>query len=86
MRKNSIFAIIVIVLLCLTTACNNTSQKDEEVSLFDKTTQYLEQEFHRVFDPYYDIQSLTISNWEENGNEATRRILGATSSQRHIRL
>ena len=24
-----------------------------------------------MFDPYYDIQSLTISNWQQNGNEAT---------------
>ena len=24
-----------------------------------------------MFDPYYDIQSLTISNWEQNGNEAS---------------
>ena len=40
-------------------------------SLYFKTMNFLEQEYHRVFDPYYDIQSLTISNWEQNGNEAT---------------
>ncbi|MBO5369579.1 MAG: hypothetical protein J6B23_02745 [Clostridia bacterium] len=40
-------------------------------SLYFKTKNFLEQEYHRVFDPYYDIQSLTISNWEQNGNEAT---------------
>ena len=40
-------------------------------SLYFKTKNFLEQEYHRVFDPYYDIQSLTISNWEQNGNEAS---------------
>ena len=40
-------------------------------SLYFKTKNFLEQEYHRVFDPYYDIQSLTISNWEQKGNEAT---------------
>ena len=40
-------------------------------SLYDKTAAWLEQEFHRVYDPYYDIQELVISNWQENGNEAT---------------
>lgn len=42
-----------------------------ESDLYQKTEAFLEQEFRRVFGPYYDIQSLTISNWEENGNEAT---------------
>ena len=36
-----------------------------------KTAAWLEQEFHRVYDPWYDIQSLTISDWQESGNEAT---------------
>lgn len=40
-------------------------------SLYDKTAAWLEQEFHRVYDPWYDIQSLTISDWQESGNEAT---------------
>ncbi len=35
-----------------------------------KTAAWLEQEFHRVYDPWYDIQSLTISDWQESGNEA----------------
>ena len=39
--------------------------------LYFRTKNFLEQEYHRVFDPYYDIKSLTISNWEQNGNEAT---------------
>ncbi len=38
--------------------------------LYHKTEEFLSQEFHRVHDPLYDIQHLTISNWEENGNEA----------------
>ena len=36
-----------------------------------KTAAWLEQEFHRVYDPYYDIQELVISNWKESGKEAT---------------
>lgn len=39
--------------------------------LYTKTAAWLEQEFHRVYDPYYDIQELIISNWKENGSEAT---------------
>ena len=35
------------------------------------STAWLEGEFHRVYDQYYDIQSLEISNWHEKGNEAT---------------
>ena len=44
---------------------------DEVSDLYRKTAAFLEQEFHRVYDPYYDLQTLTISNWQENGNEAT---------------
>lgn len=44
---------------------------DNSNNLYSRTSEFLEQEFHRVYDPYYDIQSLTISNWQENGNEAT---------------
>ncbi len=40
-------------------------------SLYDKTAAWLEQEFHRVYDPYYDIQELVISNWQESGKEAS---------------
>ena len=36
-----------------------------------KTAAWLEQEFHRVYDPYYDVQELMISNWKESGKEAT---------------
>ena len=39
--------------------------------LYEKTSEYLKHEFYRVYEHYYDIQSLTISNWQENGNEAT---------------
>ena len=39
--------------------------------LYEKTEDWLEQEFHRVYDPYYDIQELVISNWQESGKEAT---------------
>ena len=39
--------------------------------LYNDASKYLENEFHRVYDPYYDIQNLIISNWQENGNEAT---------------
>lgn len=40
-------------------------------ALYFKTKDFLEEEYHRVFDSYYDIQSLTISNWQQDGNEAT---------------
>lgn len=39
--------------------------------LYAKIEDWLEQEFHRVYDPYYDIQELVISNWQESGKEAT---------------
>ena len=39
--------------------------------LYKKTSEYLKHEFYRVYKQYYDIQRLTISNWQENGNEAT---------------
>ena len=39
--------------------------------LYNRTVEFLEQEFHRVYDPHYDIQSLTVSNWNEHGNEST---------------
>ncbi len=39
--------------------------------LYNRTRKFLEGEFHRVYDPYYDIQTLTISDWDESGNEAT---------------
>ena len=39
--------------------------------LYHRTDEFLQKEFHRVHDSLYDIQHLTISNWEENGNEAT---------------
>lgn len=39
--------------------------------LYQKTSGFLEQEFHRVYDPYYDIQSLSIISWSEEENEAT---------------
>lgn len=39
--------------------------------LYFRTVEFLESEMHRVFDPYYDITSLEISNWNSNGTEAT---------------
>ena len=44
---------------------------DSDSALKIKTTEFLNKEFHRVYDPHYDIQTLTISDWEESGNEAT---------------
>lgn len=44
---------------------------EPEYELYGKTAEFLEKEFHRVYDKYYDIQSLRIKNWQENGNEAT---------------
>lgn len=39
--------------------------------LYQKACEFLEQEFHRVYDPYYDIQSLGIVGWNEEESEAT---------------
>ena len=44
---------------------------EDTSALYKQTEAYLAQEFHRVFDPYYDIQDLIISGWNESGNEAT---------------
>lgn len=41
--------------------------------LFRKTEAYLSEEFHRVYDPYYEILDLAIFDWTENGSEATFR-------------
>lgn len=41
------------------------------LSLYDRVSSYLEGEFRRVYAPYYEIVDLSISNWQENGNEAT---------------
>lgn len=50
----------------------DTQTVEPETSfLYQKTADWLAQEFHQVYDPYYDVQSLTISNWQESGSEAT---------------
>ena len=43
----------------------------DKASLYFKASDFLEKEFHRVFDSHYDIKSLTISNWNEDGSQAT---------------
>ena len=43
----------------------------QQSNLYAKTKEFLEKEFRRVYTQYYDIQNLTISDWQENGNEAT---------------
>lgn len=39
--------------------------------LYEQTVAYLEEEFHRVYDPYYDIQGITLSQWTQEGDEAS---------------
>lgn len=39
--------------------------------LYEQTVAYLDQEFHRVYDPYYDIQDITLSQWTQEGDEAS---------------
>ncbi len=73
--------LILSVLTALTMLCACTTQKPEqkpdpvtsESELFTATVNYLEQEFDRVFSPYYNIQELIPSNWEEasDGKSAT---------------
>ena len=36
-----------------------------------QTANYMDKEFHRVYDPHYDIQELTLSNWQQEGNTGT---------------
>ncbi len=40
-------------------------------SLYEQTEEYLKNEFYRVYTPYYEILDLEISNWSEDGDEAT---------------
>lgn len=44
--------------------------KMQASSLYLRTEQYLQEEFQRVYAPLYDIQSLEISDWRQEGNEA----------------
>ncbi len=46
-------------------------ENEEKSSLYTKTEEYLKEEFERVYTPYYDIQSLEISSWNERANYAT---------------
>lgn len=64
-----IVAITALVVSAYMIVMHQTS--DNSNNLYGRTSEFLEQEFHRVYDPYYDIQSLTISNWQKNGNKAT---------------
>lgn len=43
----------------------------QQSNLYTKTKDFLEKEFRRVYTQYYDIQNLTVSDWQESGNEAT---------------
>lgn len=38
--------------------------------LYMRTEEYLRDEFEKVYTPYYNIQSLEITDWNESGNEA----------------
>lgn len=79
MKKNCLFILSLLMTLTMLCACTNQppEQKDDpivkESELFTTTVNYLEQEFDRVFSPYYDIQELIPSNWEEaeDGKSAT---------------
>ncbi|MBO5020882.1 MAG: hypothetical protein J6D52_09490 [Clostridia bacterium] len=48
-----------------------SNPESQQSNLYTKTKEFLEKEFRRVYTQYYDIQNLTISDWQENGNEAT---------------
>ena len=72
MKKKSILAVVV-ALIALTVGIymfDMHQTSDDPNDLYSRASEFLEQEFHRVYDRYYDIRSLTISNWQENGNEA----------------
>ena len=76
MKKKSILIVSVVVVAVIALmvgayVIDMHQTSDNSNNLYSRTSEFLEQEFHRVYDPYYDIQSLTISNWQENGSEAT---------------
>ncbi len=69
-------ALVVVIEEDLTREARNAvvaimEEPEEKSELYKKTKAFLENEYHRVYDPYYDIQTLAISGWEESGNEAT---------------
>lgn len=79
MKRNLLLilsALTALIMLCACTA-QEPEQKSDPVTadteLFTATVNYLEQEFDRVFSPYYDIQELIPSDWEEasDGKSAT---------------
>lgn len=43
----------------------------DNTELYEQTEAYLDQEFHRVYDPYYDIQDIALSQWTQEGDEAS---------------
>ncbi|MBE6658262.1 MAG: M56 family metallopeptidase [Ruminococcaceae bacterium] len=47
------------------------NEETAQSALFQKTVTFLKDEFHRVYDPYYDILNLSIFDWTETGTEAT---------------
>lgn len=46
-------------------------QVSAEDTLYSQTAALVTQEFHRVYEPYYDILSLELSDWQQEGDEAT---------------
>lgn len=76
MKKKIIIVILTALAILIAILCRNNFKIKDDFSqntsdLYSKTVEFLNQEFHRVYDQYYDIQSLSISNWEESENEAT---------------
>lgn len=51
----------------------STKEPEAEATtpLYNEVKALMEQEFHRVYDPYYDILSLELSDWQETDGEAT---------------
>lgn len=78
-RKRNIRGLLVVmlILVCLVFAgCTQTQQGDQELEqgeseLYKTVEQYLTAEFTEVYSPYYEILDLEISNWQEDGDEAT---------------
>lgn len=79
MKRKLLLLLTTLLALALLSACTSQppEQKDDPTNtdseLYTATVNYLEQEFDRVFSPYYDLQELIPSNWEEadDGKSAT---------------
>lgn len=77
MKRKLLLLLTTLLAATLLAACTSGDQETDHITpdseLYTATVNYLEQEFNRVFSPYYDLQELIPSDWEESvdGKSAT---------------